>query len=149
MTLAGPKILVDHWWLENTSTVPLKRVNFTYMLPATDQNLLEIMPMTSIQQRCWKLALGRNLAPCIEQMTGSGLRKEYDKAAYCHPIYLIYTQRTLWESLAGWVTSWNQDCQERCQEPQICGWHHSNWQKVKRNWRTSWSGWKKRVKKSA
>ena len=25
---------------------------------------------------------------------------------------------------AGWSTSWNQDCQEKYQQPQICRWHH-------------------------
>ena len=25
---------------------------------------------------------------------------------------------------AGWITSWNQDCQEKYQQPQICRWHH-------------------------
>ena len=24
---------------------------------------------------------------------------------------------------AGWSTSWNQDCQEKYQQPRICGWH--------------------------
>ena len=28
------------------------------------------------------------LEPNMEQLTGSKLRKEYDKAVYCHPIYL-------------------------------------------------------------
>ena len=23
-----------------------------------------------------------------------------------------------------WITSWNQDCQEKYQQPQICRWHH-------------------------
>ena len=32
--------------------------------------------------------------PCMEQLTGSGLRKEYYKAVYCHPVYLPYTQST-------------------------------------------------------
>ena len=27
---------------------------------------------------------------------------------------------------AGWITSWNQDCQEKYQQPQICRWYHSN-----------------------
>ena len=26
----------------------------------------------------------------MEQLTGSKLRKEYDKAVYCHPAYLTY-----------------------------------------------------------
>ena len=29
--------------------------------------------------------------------TGSGLRKEYNKAIYCHPVYLTYTPSTSWE----------------------------------------------------
>ena len=28
----------------------------------------------------------------IEQLTHSELRKEYDKAVYCHPAYLTYIQ---------------------------------------------------------
>ena len=27
---------------------------------------------------------------------------------------------------AGWVTSWNQDCKEKYQKPQLCRWHHTN-----------------------
>ena len=34
-------------------------------------------------------------------MTGSKLGKEHIKAAYCHPVYLTYMQRTSWEIL-GW-----------------------------------------------
>ena len=30
----------------------------------------------------------------MEQQTGSKLEKEYIKAAYCHPVYLIYMQST-------------------------------------------------------
>jgi len=31
----------------------------------------------------------QQLETCVEQLTGTGLRKEYDKAVYCHPfIYL-------------------------------------------------------------
>jgi len=33
---------------------------------------------------------------------------------------------TSWEIPDGWVTSWNQDRLEKHQEPQICGWYHSN-----------------------
>ena len=25
-----------------------------------------------------------------------------------------------------WITSWNRDCQEKYQQPQICKWYHSN-----------------------
>ena len=40
----------------------------------------------------------------MEQWTGSKLGKEYIKAVYCHPAYLIYMQRTSYEML-GWVTN--------------------------------------------
>ena len=35
----------------------------------------------------------------MEQQTGSKLGKEYIKAVYCHPAYLIYIQSTSWEML--------------------------------------------------
>ena len=38
----------------------------------------------------------------MEQLTGSKLGKEYDKAVYCHPAYLTYMQSTSCERL-GWV----------------------------------------------
>ena len=52
------------------------------------------------------------LEPGMEQLTGSKLGKEYDKAVYCHPVYLTSMQSTSWEML---VTSWNQDCWEKHQ----------------------------------
>ena len=39
----------------------------------------------------------------IEQQAGSKLRKKYDKAIYCHPVYLTFTQRTPCE-MPGWMT---------------------------------------------
>ena len=38
----------------------------------------------------------------MEQQTGSKSEKEYVKAVYCHPVYLIYMQSTSWETL-GWM----------------------------------------------
>ena len=35
----------------------------------------------------------------MEQLTGSKLGKEYNKAIYCHPAYLTYMQSTSWEML--------------------------------------------------
>ena len=36
----------------------------------------------------------QELEPCMEQLTGSGLRKEYNKVVYCHLVYLTYMQST-------------------------------------------------------
>ena len=38
---------------------------------------------------------------CVDQLTGSGLRKEYNEAVCCHPIYLTFTLNTSWE-MPGW-----------------------------------------------
>ena len=37
------------------------------------------------------------------ELTGSKLGKEYRKAVYCHPVYLIYIQSTSCEIL-GWMS---------------------------------------------
>ena len=38
----------------------------------------------------------------MEQLTGSNLGKEYDKAVYCHPAYLTYMESISCEML-GWM----------------------------------------------
>ena len=62
----------------------------------------------------------QQLEPDIEQWTGLKLGKEYIKAIYCPSAYLTYMQSILCE-MPGWMKlSWNQDCQEKYQQPQIC-----------------------------
>ena len=84
----------------------------------------------------------------MKEQTGSKLGKEYIKAVYCHPAYLIYMQSTSCE-MPGWMKhklesrlpgeiSITSDTQ---MIPPL-------WQKVK-NYRTSWWKWKRRVKKLA
>ena len=63
----------------------------------------------------------------MEQWTGSKLGKEYVKAAYCHPVYLIYAEYIMWnagldEAQAGIKNINNLDMQIA-----------PLWQKVKRN----------------
>ena len=45
----------------------------------------------------------QQLEPCMEQLTGSGLRKEYDKAVHCHLVYLTYTQ-SMSREILGWMS---------------------------------------------
>ena len=45
----------------------------------------------------------QQLEPDVEKLTGSKLGKEYDKAVYCHPVYLTYRQSTSCKML-GWMT---------------------------------------------
>ena len=59
----------------------------------------------------------------MEQWTCSELGKEYDKVLYYHPPYLTSMHHTkFWD---GWITSWNQDCQEK---------YHSNGRKWLQPW---------------
>ena len=44
----------------------------------------------------------QQLEPDMEQLTGSKLGKEYNKAVYCHPAYLTYMQSTSCE-MPGWM----------------------------------------------
>ena len=70
----------------------------------------------------------------MEQLTGSKFGKEYVKVVYCPPAYLIYIQSALYKCQVGWLTSWNQECWKKYQQPQISRWHHPNGRK--------WSGTK-------
>ena len=68
----------------------------------------------------------QELEPDMEQWTRSKLGKKYVKAAYCHLDYLTYMQ-SISCKMPGWMSpSWNLDCQEQYQQPQICRWYHSN-----------------------
>ena len=46
--------------------------------------------------------------------------KEHVKAAYRHPAYLTYMQSASCEMTDLMNHSWNQDCQDKYQKPQIC-----------------------------
>ena len=43
-----------------------------------------------------------NLELDMEQLTGSKLEKVYNKAVYCHPVYLTSMQSTSWK-MPGWM----------------------------------------------
>ena len=56
----------------------------------------------------------------VEQQTGSKLGKEYDKAVYCHPVYLTYMLSTSCE-MPRWMNhKWESRLQEIYQQPQTC-----------------------------
>ena len=72
------------------------------------------------------------------------------KAVYCHPAYLTFMHSISWEMPGWWSTSWNQDCQEKYQQPQICRWHHPYGRKQRgtsqpldESVRGEWKGWLK------
>ena len=86
----------------------------------------------------------------VEQQTGSKLGKEYDKAVYCHPVYLTYMLSTSCE-MPRWMNhKWESRLQEIYQQPQTCRWYHSNsryWRGTKEpldeGEREEWKSWLK------
>ena len=86
----------------------------------------------------------------MKQQTGSKLGKEYNKAVYCHPVYLTSMQTTSCK-MPGWrITSWNQDYWENYQQPQICRWYNikgRKWRGIKESLdedeREKWKSWLK------
>ena len=76
----------------------------------------------------------------MEQWTGSELRKEYDKAVYCHPVYLTYMQTTS-RKMSGWMSYKLESRQpgeiSTTLDMQMTPLYTHAWQKVKRNLRPS------------
>ena len=68
----------------------------------------------------------QQLEPDVEQWTGSKLGKEYIKAVYCHPAYLIYLQSTSFEMLGWMKRKLESRLPGEISIPQICRWHHPN-----------------------
>ena len=44
----------------------------------------------------------QKLEPDMKQLTGSQLGQEYEKAVYCHPVYLTHMQTTS-RKIPGWI----------------------------------------------
>ena len=86
----------------------------------------------------------------MEKWTGSKLGKEYIKAVYCHPAYLASMQIASLKCWTGWITSWNQDCREKYQQPQRGRWYHPSGRKQRgtkepldESERGEWKSWLK------
>ena len=84
------------------------------------QTTLPVPWGSSMQDKKLQLELDR------EEWTSSKLGKEYIKAVCCHPVPYRAHHTKCW---AGWITSWNQDCPEKYQQPQPCRWYHPNGRK--------------------
>ena len=61
----------------------------------------------------------QQLEQYIDQWTSSKLGKEYIKAIYRHPAYLTFLKSTSCEMLSLMTHKWNQDFQEKYQQPHI------------------------------
>ena len=100
------QIVNIHWIIEEAREFQKKKKKKTYFC-FTDY----MKAFVCITKKQWKIlkemgipdhltCLLRNpqvkkqlLQPYMEQLTGSKLGKEYDKAVYCHPTYLTHMQK--------------------------------------------------------
>ena len=91
-----------HWVIEKArefqKNIYLCFINYTKAFDCVDHNKLwKALKEMGIPDHL--TCLLRNLyacqeatvEPCMEQLSGSGLRKEYDRAVCCHPVCLTYT----------------------------------------------------------
>ena len=122
-------------WVTTNCGKFLKRWEYQTVLPVSWETCMQVKK--------------QQLELDMEQRTGSKLGKEYEKAIYCHSAYLTHMQSTSCEML-DWM---NHKLESRLpgeipvtSDMQMTP---SLWQKAKRNWRTSWWKWKRRVKKLA
>ena len=67
-------------WITTNCGKLLMRWNYQTFLPVSWETCTQVKK--------------QQLESCMEQLTGSGLRKEYNKAVCCHPVYLTYTLST-------------------------------------------------------
>ena len=101
-------------------------IDYTVAFDPVDQNKLEKSDRLKYQAT-WPASVHTSWSSSLNLTWGNWLvpdGKEHIRAIYCHSAYLNSVQSTSWKRWAGWSTSWNQDSQEKYQQPQICRWHH-------------------------
>ena len=67
-------------WIITNCGKPLRRWEYQVILPVSSETCMQVKK--------------QQLVLCMEQLTASGLRKEYEKTVYCYPVYLTYAQST-------------------------------------------------------
>ena len=140
-----------HWIIEkarelqkkNTSALSTMQKPLSVWITKKYGKFFKICEYQTTWPASWEICMQvkkQQLELDMEQQTGSKSGKEYVKAIYCHPAYLIiiYTVTLLicrvhhMKCWGGWSTGWNHDCQEKYQYPQICRWYHPYGRKWRR-----------------
>ena len=94
---------------ESQKDIYLCFINYAKAFECVDHNklwkALKEMGISEHLTVSWKTCMQmkkQELELCMEQLTGSRLVKEYDRAVCCHPVCLIYMLSTSWE-----MPAWN------------------------------------------
>ena len=109
-------LLLLHWLCESLCVDHSKPINWKY------QTTLPISWETCMQVK------KQQLEPWMELLHNG--KRSTTRLYNCHLVYFLCKvyHAKCW---AGWITSWNQDCWEKYQQPQICTVYHFN----DRKWR--------------
>ena len=85
-------------------------IDYTRAFDCVDHNklwkALKEMGNQTILPDSWETCMWvkkQQLEICMEQMIGSGLRKEFNRAVCCHHVYLTYMLSTPWR-MPGWMS---------------------------------------------
>ena len=117
------------WIIGKSKRVPEKHLLLLYWLckafDCADHNKLwKILKRWEYQTTwptSWEICIQlkkQQLELDMEKQSGSKLGKWYNKAVYCHPVYITYMlicRVHQAKCQAGWVTNWNQDFLEKYQ----------------------------------
>ena len=133
-------------------------IDYPKAFDCVDQNKLWKILRDGVSWETYMKVKKQQLEPDMQQLIGSKLVKEYDKAVYCHPVYLtsICLENPIdtgawWAAVYGVIQSWtrlkwlsssmqstwckmmdwmnHEGCQETYQQPQICRWYHCHGRK--------------------
>ena len=91
----------------------------------------------------------QQLEPDMEQQTGSKLGKEYVKAVYCHPAYLIYIEYIMRNARLDEAQAGIKIAGRNINNLKICRWHHPYGRKQRtkepldESERKKWKSWPK------
>ena len=83
------------------STLSIMLKPFTVWIKTNYGKFLKRWEYQTTWSASWEICMQvkkQQLELDMEQLTGSKLEKEYDKAVYCHPIYLTYIQSIMWKA---------------------------------------------------
>ena len=96
--------IANIWWIIEKAREFRKYLPLFHWLCCMDHNhgvkLLKRWDYQTILPVSWEICMHvkkQQLEPCMEQLTGSRLRKEYDRAVSCHPACLTYMLSKSWE----------------------------------------------------
>ena len=123
--------LLDHWKRKFQKNIYFCFIDYAKAFVCVDHNKLWKFFKRWKYQTTWPASWEscmqvkkQQLELDMKQQTGFKLGKEYVKVVLSPCLFNLHAEFHHEKCRAGWSTSWNLDCREKYQLPQICRWHH-------------------------